>query len=336
MPYERKKVLVTGGLGFIGSNLAIRASALGADVTIVDSAIEGCGANPHNIAAIRDRARLISLDIGQAADFENAIAESDVIFNVAGEISHLHSMQFPERDLEINTVSQLKFLNIVRQVAPGARVVYAGTRQIYGAPECLPVDERHPVNPVDFNGVHKYAASMYHHMLTRMGLLDAVVIRLTNVYGPRMALHIPSQGFLSTFLRRMVLGEGLEVFGDGRQLRDALYVDDAVDAFLAAGECRRPPSDTYNVGGPMALPIAEIAHLCAEVAGGVPVSFRPFSRELKQIDIGSYVADWRRIEHELGWTPKVDLLEGMARSLDYYRQNLDHYLRVGQLAASSL
>jgi UDP-glucose 4-epimerase len=326
MSYRRKKVLITGGLGFIGSNLAIRAAALGADVTIVDCSVEGCGANPHNIAPIRDAARVLALDIGQAADFADVLAESEVIFNLAGEISHLHSMRFPERDLEINTLAQLRFLNVVREAAPGVRIVYAGTRQIYGVPEYLPVDELHPVNPVDFNGVHKYAATMYHLMLTRMGYLDAAVLRLTNVYGPRMALHITSQGFLSTYLRRMVLGEGIEVFGDGSQLRDALYVDDAVEAFLLAGDCPRLPSNTYNVGGPAALPIAEIARLAAEAGGGLPVTFRPFSPELKKIDIGSYATNWSRIERELGWRPEVTMRDGLARSLEFYQRERTHYL----------
>jgi nucleoside-diphosphate-sugar epimerase len=326
MPYQKKRVLVTGGLGFIGSNLAIRASELGADVTVVDSSVEGCGANPHNIAPVKDRVRVIPADIGQAAAFASELEGCDVIFNLAGEISHLHSMQFPERDLEINTVAQLRFLNVCAKAAPGVRIVYAGTRQIYGVPEYLPVDEAHPVNPVDFNGVHKYAATMYHLMLTRMGFLDAVVLRLTNVYGPRMALNIPSQGFLSTYLRRLVLGQELEVFGTGHQLRDVLYVDDAVEAFLIAGDCQSLPSNTYNVGGPQALPVAEIAAICSSEGGDMPVRYRSFSEELKRIDIGSYYTDNGRIERELGWRPEVTLQEGIRRSLDYYRREIGHYL----------
>lgn len=235
MDYRGKNVLITGGLGFIGSNLAIRAAGLGAEVTIIDSSIEGCGANPDNIQSIRDRIHLVPLDIGQAREFAATIAKADVIFNLAGEISHLHSMEFPERDLEINTTSQLRFLEVCTRENAAVRIVYAGTRQIYGVPEYLPVDESHPINPVDFNGIHKYAATMYHLMLTRAGRLDAMVLRLTNVYGPRMALNVPSQGFLSTFLRKLTMGESLEIYGDGAQLRDPVYVEDVVDAFLLAG-----------------------------------------------------------------------------------------------------
>ncbi|MBK9166842.1 MAG: NAD-dependent epimerase/dehydratase family protein [Bryobacterales bacterium] len=328
MGYQSRNVLITGGLGFIGSNLALRAAALGARVTVVDSSIEGCGANLHNLHPALDRIRLIPLDIAQAAEFAAEIGKADVIFNLAGEISHWHSMQFPERDLEINTFSQLRFLNVCREAAPGVRIIYAGTRQIYGVPQYLPVDEEHPIHPVDFNGVHKYAATMYHLMLTRAGYLDAAVLRLTNVYGPRMALHIPSQGFLSTYLRRIILGQPLEVFGDGAQLRDVVYVDDVVEAFLLAGDCPKLHSHTYNVGGPQPLPISEIATTCARTAGGVPVTFRPFPDELKRIDIGSYYTDWRRIRTELGWQPRIGLEEGLRRSVEYFRRELQHYLKV--------
>lgn len=248
MPYRDLRVLITGGLGFIGSNLAIRLVELGARVTIVDPQVAGCGGNPYNIAPVRERVEVIPHDIGDAGQFAGAIREAKVIFNLAGEISHIHSMEFPERDLLINAVSQLRFLQACARHNPGVRVVYAGTRQVYGKPDYLPMDERHPLRPVDFNGVHKYAANMYHSMLSRMGLLDGIVLRLTNVYGPRMSLSIPCQGFLSTFLRLVLTGKGLVVFGDGKQLRDPMFVDDAVKAFLLAGlaptaaahhQCRR-------------------------------------------------------------------------------------------------
>lgn len=325
--YRGKKVLVTGGLGFIGSNLAIRAVELGAEVTIIDSSVDGCGANPRNIDSIRREARLIPLDIGRAAEFTSEIASTDVIFNLAGEISHLDSMEFPERDLELNTTAQLRFLNVCRRANPGVRVVYAGTRQIYGAPQYLPVDELHPINPVDFNGIHKYAATMYHLMLSRAGQLDAAVLRLTNVYGPRMALHLTSQGFISTFLRRICLGQELEVYGDGSQIRDLVYVDDVVDAFLRAGICPRLPYTTYNIGGPEPLSIAEIAKIAGE-AGGVPVTTRAFPEELRAIDIGSYSANWSRIERELGWRPRVRFADGIQRCLEFYRTYYCQYLPV--------
>lgn len=326
MRYRDKRALVTGGLGFIGSNLSLRLVEEGAAVTVVDPAIPGCGANLYNLAPAAGKIHVISADIGEPERIAAEIAAADVIFNLAGEISHIHSMEFPERDLLINSVAQLRFLQSCCELRRGVRIVYAGTRQIYGKPSYLPVDEGHPVSPVDFNGVHKYVATMYHLMLSQSGHLDATVLRLTNVYGPRMSLEIPCQGFLSTFLRRVLTGEGLEIFGDGSQLRDPVYVDDVVEAFLRAGCAPRTPSRTYNVGGPAALTLAEIAEVASKAAGGLPVKRRPFPAERAQIDIGSYYTDSRLAAAELGWAPTVSFAEGITRTLAFYRAELPHYL----------
>ncbi|MGH9632767.1 MAG: NAD-dependent epimerase/dehydratase family protein [Bryobacteraceae bacterium] len=320
------KVLVTGGLGFIGSNLAIRLVREGAEVTIVDPLLPGCGGNLHNIEPVRDQVQLLRADIAEATGFRDAIAASRIIFNLAGEISHIHSMQFPERDLQVNTVAQLRFLMECKTVNRGVRIIYAGTRQIYGVPSYLPVDENHPIQPVDFNGVHKFAATRYHLMLSSMGELDARVLRLTNVYGPRMALDVTCQGFLSTYLRRLILGQQLEIFGSGEQLRDPVYVDDAVEAFLAAARSDEPRSRSYNVGGPEALPLSEIARTAASVAHGPEPIVRPFPPERRAIDIGSYCTNSSRIERELGWKPVTSFREGVERTLAYYRAQLPHYL----------
>lgn len=320
MNYQGRRAIVTGGLGFIGSNLALRLQQEGAQVTVIDPCIPGCGGDPANLAG--SGIEVLPVDIADTASCEAAIRDARVIFNVAGEISHMHSMQNPERDLAINTVSQLHFLQAVVKWNPGVRVVYAGTRQVYGAPEYLPVDEDHPVNPVDFNGVHKYAATMYHLMLSRNEWLDACVLRLTNTYGPRMSLDVPGQGFFSTYLRRLSRGERLEVFGDGTQLRDPMFVDDVVEAFLLVGAVDKLPSRAYNIGGPEALSLWQIACQASEAAGvGEPI-LRPFPDERKAIDIGSYRGDWSRINAELGWSPRVRLADGMARTLAHYRRAL--------------
>jgi UDP-glucose 4-epimerase len=326
MGYRGKNALVTGGLGFLGSNLAIRLVEEGAHVTVVDSSVAGCGANPFNLAPVEREVRLIPQDIGEPGLFRDTIAATDVIFNLAGEISHLHSMQFPERDLQINTVAHLRFLGECAVAARGVRVVYASTRQVYGIPDSLPVNEDHPIRPVDFNGIHKAAACMYHAMLSRTGALDAVVLRLTNVYGPRMALNVPAQGFLSAFFRRVLLGHSLEVFGDGTQLRDPMYVDDVVEAMLRAGDANQLPSRVYNVGAGYGTPIGEIARVIAAAAGGRQVTERPFPEEAKPIDIGSYVADCSRIQRELGCKATVGFTDGVQRTLRYFEERLPHYL----------
>jgi UDP-glucose 4-epimerase len=326
MRYRDKRVLVTGGLGFIGGNLAMRLVREGARVTVVDSLELGCGGNRCNLDPVAGDVEILDCSIADSARLRPVLSRCDAIFNLAGEISHIHSMLYPERDLELNTTAQLRFLCACADVAPGVRIVYAGTRQVYGVPEYLPVDERHPVNPVDFNGVHKYAATQYHLTLRRMGRLDAVVLRLTNVYGPRMALAVPCQGFLSTYLRKALTGQALEVFGDGTQLRDPLYVDDAVEAFLIAGAASALPSRAYNVGGPDPLPIVQIAALISQAAALPAPSNRPFPDDRKAIDIGSYHTDSSRIAADLGWRPTTRFAEGIVPTLAFYREHLTNYL----------
>lgn len=318
------RALVTGGLGFIGSNLARRLAERGADVIVVDSLVAGCGANRFNVRGIP--ARVIEADIGRPETIRDAIESADVIFNLAGEVSHLDSMLRPERDLEINAATQLRFLDAVSKWRRGIRVVYASTRQIYGIPEYLPVDERHPVRPIDFNGVHKFAATQYHTMLTRQGDLDAVALLLTNIYGPRQSLTAANQGFLGVFLRKAVRGERLTIFGDGSQVRDPLFVDDCVDAFLKAAELRDPKMRKLNVGGGEHLPLSEIAEMMSRIAG-IPAPQRaPFPDTLQKIDIGSYFTDSTAFREATGWEPKVSFEDGVARTLAFYRRHLSHYL----------
>jgi UDP-glucose 4-epimerase len=334
--YQGKRVIVTGGLGFIGSALALRLVELGGRVIVVDSSVAGCGANEANLDPVRASISLVRKDIGDATWAESVIRSADVVFNLAGEVSHTHSMEWPSRDAEINTLSQIRFLECCARRRPGLRVIYAGTRQVYGRPLYLPVDENHPFQPVDFNGIHKAAAIQQHLMYDRLGVLEAVVLNLTNVYGPRMALWEPCQGFLGGFLRRLLLGQRLEVFGDGRQLRDPLYVDDAVEAFLLAGAAPRVPSPLYNVGGPEALTLWEIATLAHSLAGGPDPVLKPFPPERKQIDIGSYQTNWTRIRAELGWAPRTRFADGLSRTLAFYRSAARHFLGPGHRVGCGL
>ncbi|HWB84350.1 MAG TPA: NAD-dependent epimerase/dehydratase family protein [Bryobacteraceae bacterium] len=324
--YIGKRVLITGGLGFLGSSLAVRLAAVGARVTVVDSLTPGCGGNRYNLASAPAAISVIEADIGDAVRVSAAIRDTEVIFNMAGEISHVHSMERPERDADLNAMAQLRFLEECTRVAPGVRVVYASTRQIYGVPQYLPVDEAHPVQPVDFNGVHKFSANAYHQLFTTAGKLDAVVLCLTNIYGPRMALNIPCQGFLGNFLRRSLLGQRIEVFGDGLQLRDPVYVDDAIHAFLLAGAQSDYRWRLFNVGGAEVLPLRGIAQSIARACGTPEPTFRPFPEDRKAIDIGSYATDTSRIRRELGWCPALNFEEGIRTTLEYFRQELPHYL----------
>jgi UDP-glucose 4-epimerase len=321
--FHNRKVVVTGGLGFIGSNLTLRLARAGARVTVIDSLEPGCGANRYNLAPVERDIRIVTADIGEAAE---EVRGAEAVFNLAGEISHIHSMRNPARDAGINAFAQLRFLEGVSRIAPGIRVVYASTRQIYGAPEYLPVDELHPVRPVDFNGIHKYAATEYHRLFHLRGLIDVRVLCLTNVFGPRLALNVPGQGFLGNFLRKALLGETIEIFGDGRQLRDPVYVDDVADAFLRAAAADEPPSRLWNLGGAAPLPLAHIAGVIADAAGSPAPRFCPFPEEQKSIDIGSYTTDSTLIRAELGWHPQISFADGIRRTVEYYQTAPERYL----------
>lgn len=327
MSYRGKHAIVTGGLGFIGSNLAIRLVQEGAEVTIIDPSIPGCGSNRYNIAPIEKDARVLDCDMRDLDRVSPVIEKADIIFNLAGEISHIHSMRFPERDLAINTEAQLQFLHECSRVRPGVRIVYAGTRQIYGVPEYLPVDELHPIRPVDFNGVHKYAATMYHMMLWQSGHLDALVLRLTNIYGPRMSLEVPCQGFFGTFVRQALVRGSIELFGDGQQLRDPVFVDDVVDAFLRAGLFENPQERTFNIGASRPVSLGYIAEVLVAQCPGLTITTLPFPQDRKRIDIGSYYSDPALSRDVLGWEAHTPLKDGLHATLQFYREHLPQYIK---------
>lgn len=323
--YTGKRVVVTGGLGFIGSNLAIALAAAGAQVDVVDSCVQGCGANEHNLDGCTD-VRIHRVDVAATSVVGPLVRDADVIFNLAGEISHTDSMKRPDRDLQINTVAQLHFLECCSARATPPRIVFASTRQIYGIPQALPVDEDHPVEPVDYNGVHNYAAEHYHWLLSRLGRIDAVILRLTNVFGPRQALHLPAQGVLGVFLRQALVGQRMRLFGDGLQLRDPIHVDDAVRAFLLAGLVPAPVKDrVINIGSGLPVSLREIAGLLSEEAGLPAPELVPFPEEYKRIDIGDYYSCIDRAREMLGWHPEVDLREGLRNTLDFYRSRRTEY-----------
>jgi nucleoside-diphosphate-sugar epimerase len=336
--YAGKRVVVTGGLGFLGSNLVHALAQAGADVTVLDALVAGCGGKLLNLTGAA--CRIVRGDIGNPDAALDACGRCTMVFNLAGEISHSRSMSEPERDGALNAVAQLRFLSLLAQYCPRVRVVYAGTRQVYGTPLSLPVDEDHPIDPVDFNGIHKYAATMYHMLYSRLGQLDAAVLRLSNVYGPRMALDVPGQGFLGVFIRRALAGEPLTVYGSGEQLRDPIYVGDAVEAFLAAGAEERLPVRSFNLGGAQALSLGAIAEAIAEAAQtGSRVHKVAFPADQRAWDIGSYVANWSRARRVLGWIPGTSFRAGVQATLRFYREHADEYLSspaVGAAAAHRL
>jgi UDP-glucose 4-epimerase len=324
-PYEGRRVLITGGLGFIGSNLARPLVEAGARVVLVDSLVPEYGGKLENVEGLEDRLTVNVSDVRDEHSLLHLVQGRDVVFNLAGQTSHLDSMRDPFTDLEINCRSQLSILEACRHRNPEARIVFAGTRQIYGRPRYLPVDEEHPIAPVDVNGINKTSGEWYHLLYGQVYGLPVVVLRLTNTYGPRMRVRDARQTFLGWWFRQLLHGEELTVFGDGAQRRDFNYVDDAVLAFLLAATRTEASGEIFNLGSDEVISLGELAQLVVDVHGGGEWKLVPFPEDRKAIDIGDYFGDFEKARTRLEWEPKIELREGVARALDYFRAHRDSY-----------
>jgi nucleoside-diphosphate-sugar epimerase len=314
------RVVILGGLGFIGSNLAHRLVDAGADVVLLDSLEPLQGGRLDNVAGIESR---LTVEIGDARDprlLVPVLDGADVVFNLVGQTSHLDSMTDPLYDLEANCRTQLSILEALRHHNPSARVVFAGTRQIYGRPRYLPVDEEHPVRPVDVNGIHKFAAAEYHRLYADVYGLSTSILRLTNTYGPRMRVKDARQTFLGLWIRLALSGGQLQVYGDGSQRRDLNFIDDAVDALALVALRGRTDARAYNLGSDRVVTLFELAQLVTELAGSGTVRCVPFPPDRRAIDIGDYYADFARIHRELGWSPRVRLEDGIRSTLEFFRR----------------
>jgi UDP-glucose 4-epimerase len=324
--FAGKPVLITGGLGFIGSTLAHRLVALGAKVTVVDSLISDYGGTLYNVQDVRDQITVNISDVRDIHSMRYLVQDQDYLFNLAGQVSHTDSMTDPYTDLEINAHAQLSIVESCRHYNPEIRIVHTSTRQQYGRPMKLPVDETHIIHPTDVNGIHKAAGEMYFMVYHAVYGLKATSLRLTNTYGPRQLIKHNRHGFMGWFIRKALLGEEILLYGDGSQLRDLCYVDDAVDALLIAATHEDAIGQIYNVGGLRAVSLKEIAETIIRVAGKGTFRTEPFPAELKPIDIGDFYADWTKIKNALGWEPRIDVEEGIRRTLAYYEKNQEHYL----------
>ncbi len=322
--YPGKRVAVTGGVGFIGSNLARRLVELGSEVLLIDSMVPDYGGNLFNVADIRDRLQVNFADVRDANAMNYLVQGHDVIFNLAGQVSHIDSMLDPYTDLEINCRSQLSLLEACRHHNPNAKVVFASTRQVYGRPDHTPVDEGHVARPTDVNGINKLAGEWYHIVYNNAYGVRATVLRLTNTYGPRQLMKHNRQGFLPWFIRQVLDDEQIQLFGDGQQRRDFTYVDDVVDAFLLAGCTEGTDAEIYNLGGESAS-LQQVVELLIELAGQGSYRLVPFPPEKRVIDIGSFEADYAKIRGALGWEPRVSLREGLVRTIAFYREHRAQY-----------
>jgi nucleoside-diphosphate-sugar epimerase len=326
--FRGKRVLITGGLGFLGSNLARTLAAAGAEVTLIDSLVDHHGANLFNVVDIADLVRVNISDARDQHTMRYLVHKQEILFNLAGQTSHIDSMLDPYSDFESNCHAQLSILEACRHGNPDIRIVFASTRQIYGRPQRLPVSEDHAIAPVDVNGINKTAGEWYHLLYGAVYGLAISVLRLTNTYGPRMRVRDARQTFLGHWIQLILTGRSFHVFGDGSQRRDLNYVDDATSAFLLAASEERAIGEVYNLGGDKPITLLDLARLLVEINGSGAYEIRGFPEDRNAIDIGDYFADCTKIERDLGWRPSVSLEEGLAKTLSYYRTHGSHYYEV--------
>jgi UDP-glucose 4-epimerase len=323
--FRNRRVLITGGLGFIGSNLAFKLVQYGANITIVDSMIPEYGGNLYNVNDIANRININFTDVRDIYSMNHLVRDQEFIFNLAGQVSHLRSMSDPFPDLEINCRAQLSLLESCRDRNPDVKIVFAGTRGQYGRVQSLPVNENHPMVPVDVNGINKIAGEQYHILYNKMYGMRTASLRLTNTYGPRHSMKSDDQSFLNWLVRRAIDGHVIQVFGDGSQRRDFNYVDDVVDAFLMVAADERSNGEVYNLGGHNPVSVLEVTKILLDVVGYGKYELVEFPSIRKKIEIGEYWGDHSKITNLTGWKPTVDLNDGLQRTVDFYRKNKQHY-----------
>jgi UDP-glucose 4-epimerase len=312
-------------MGFIGSNLARRLVTLGAKVTLIDSLIPEYGGNLFNIEDIASKVRVNISDVRDKYSLRYLVQNQDYLFNLAGQTSHLDSMLDPFTDLEINTHTQLSILEVCRKYNPDIKIVFASTRQVYGKPYYLPVDENHLLRPVDVNGINKMAGEWYHKIYNDIYGIRACSLRLTNTYGPRMRIKDSRQTFLGIWIRLLLQGNTFEVWR-GEQLRDFTFVEDAVEAFLLAAISEQTNGQIFNLGGDQVISLKELSRLLIDIYGSGEYIIKDFPFERLKIDIGDYYANYDLIFKTLGWAPKTTLQDGLQITIKFFQEHLSNYL----------
>jgi UDP-glucose 4-epimerase len=323
--YAGKRVLVTGGLGFIGSNLALELVQAGAQVTVLDALIPTHGGDHYNIRPAEAQLQIAIADMRDRMALVPHVLGKDFIFHLAGQVNHGDSMHDPDLDLGVNCVATIRLVEACRYHNPSAILVNTSTRQVYGKPRYLPVDEDHPTEPVDVNGINKLAAEYYHRLYDRTYDLRSVVLRLTNTYGPRQQIKNARQGVTGVFVHRALRGERLRLFGTGQQLRDFNYVDDVVEALLLAAVTPACYGNLYNLAADATHSLLDFCGILGRLCGA-QYDVVPFPADRKLIDIGDYYGTYARFHAATGWRPRLSLEEGLERSVEFFTTHRAHYV----------
>ena len=323
--FKAKRVLVTGGLGFIGSNLTIRLVELGARVTIVDNMMPRLGGNLSNVKQIADHIHINFSDVRDSHSMDYLVKDQEFIFHLAGQVNHVDSIRNPIQDLDINCRGTLVLLESCRQYNRDVKIIFAGTRGEYGSSVKLPVAEDHPTNPKGIYAVTNLTAEKMILVYDNVHKIPGACLRITNTYGPRHQMAHDEYGVLNWFIRKAIDGEIVPVFGDGRILRDFLYVDDLVDCFLQVAACDRAYGEVFNVGSGIPISFIELAKKIVQIAGKGKVAFTEFTQERKEVEPGDYYTDISKIKQIVGWEPKTDLEQGLRRTIEFYRKYKKEY-----------
>lgn len=322
---KNKKILVTGGLGFVGSNLAIKLASLGADVLIVDNMLPRQGGNLFNIEPVKDKVKVNISDIRNPTSMNHLVKGMDYIYHIAGQVNHVDSVKDPLNDLSINVEGTLVLMEALRMNNPSAHVIFTGTRGEYGTSLSLPVAENHAINPIGIYAITNFAAERIVLTYHNLHHIKSVCLRITNTFGPRHQMAHDEYGVFNWFIRKAMDNEVIPIFGDGRILRDYLYIDDLVDSLIAIALSDKAYGDVYNVGSGIPLSFIDLAEKIIKIAGSGKVDHTEFTTERKALEPGDYYADITRIKNVLGWQPVISLDDGIRKTIQFYKKYKEHY-----------
>jgi UDP-glucose 4-epimerase len=323
--FKGKKILITGGLGFIGSNLTIRLAELGADVLVVDNMLPRQGGNMFNIEPVKDKIKINISDIRNPVSMNHLVKGQDYIFHLAGQVNHVDSVKNPLQDLSINVEGTLVIMESLRQNNPEAKVIFTGTRGEYGASLNLPVAESHSINPIGIYAITNFAAERIVLTYHNLHKIKSVCLRITNTYGPRHQMMHDEYGVFNWFIRKAMDDETIPIFGSGKILRDYLFIDDLIDSLLLIAQCEKSYGEVFNIGSGVPLNFYDLAKIVIKTAGSGKSDFTEFTKERKALEPGDYYADISKITKLIDWKPKVSLEDGIKKTLAYYKKNKKYY-----------
>lgn len=323
--FEDKNVLITGGAGFIGSNLAHELVKLKANVEVFDCLLPSQGGNIYNLDGITNKIKLKIADVRDKNAVVESVKNKDLIFNLASQTGHMGSVLDPLTDLDINCRGSLTLLEACKKHNPNVKIIYSGTRGQYGKIIYNPVDEKHPTNPTDPNGVSKLSAEKYHILFYNIHGVKTTSLRLTNTYGQRQQMKDPDLGFVNWFIRLAMDNKEIKIFGDGKIKRDLNHVDDVVRALLMVSLSKKSNGEIFNLGCGTPISIIDLTKLIIKKVGSGSFKLTPYPKERGKIEIGGYVADISKIKKMVGWLPKTPLEEGLEKTIEFYRKNKPKY-----------